>query len=70
MSYTLLTTEDEISDTVDIRWKIGPTHPKSKCLLLRLATKSKWQGHSFVTLAGLSIHVEEYRRAEKFTLGG
>ena len=35
-------TGDDISDAAEIRWKLGPTHPKAKCLLMRLATKSKY----------------------------
>ncbi|XP_027059609.1 nuclear cap-binding protein subunit 3-like isoform X3 [Pocillopora damicornis] len=33
------TVDEDISDAVEVRWKIGPPHPKAKCLLLRLATK-------------------------------
>ncbi|XP_074635376.1 nuclear cap-binding protein subunit 3-like [Acropora palmata] len=34
------TTEDnDISDTVEIKWRSGPSHHKAKCLLLRMATK-------------------------------
>lgn len=36
-------TGDDISDAAEIRWKLGPTHPKATCLLMRLATKSKYQ---------------------------
>lgn len=35
-------TGDDISDAAEIRWKLGPTHSKAKCLLMRLATKSKY----------------------------
>ena len=38
----LMMTGDDISDAAEIRWKLGPTHPKAKCLLMRLATKSKY----------------------------
>ena len=38
----LLSTDDEISESVEVGWKVGPPHPKAKRLLLRLATKSKY----------------------------
>lgn len=34
--------DDDMSEAVEIRWKLGPPHPNAERLLLRLATKSKW----------------------------
>ena len=33
--------DDDISEAVEIRWKLGPPHPNAERLLLRLATKSE-----------------------------
>ncbi|KAL9981837.1 hypothetical protein ACROYT_G010595 [Oculina patagonica] len=33
--------DDDISETVEVRWKMGPPHPQAERLLLRLATKSE-----------------------------
>lgn len=33
--------DDDMSEAVETRWKLGPPHPNAERLLLRLATKSK-----------------------------
>lgn len=34
--------DDNMSETVEVRWKLGPPHPNAQRLLLRMATKSEW----------------------------
>ena len=33
--------DDDMSETVKIKWKMGPSHSQAERLLLRLATKSE-----------------------------
>ena len=36
-----LSDDNDVNDSVEMKWRLGPPHQKAKCLLLRLSTKSK-----------------------------